>query len=125
MTSGSRVGGDAAGDALAERDARPADLEAVEAVRGGQRQVRSVAVEQVERGDVGVERVAGPVDDRLEQLVPGPRGRGQAGDLVQEAQLLELVGGALRARRGRAGSRRAGGRRTRIRTVVTAITIQA
>ena len=44
-----------------------------------------------------MEHVPGPVDDRLEQLVPGPRGRRQAGDLVQEAQLLELVVG------GRAG----------------------
>ena len=43
--------GDAAGDALAERDAGPADLVAVEAVRGRERQVGSVAVEQVERRD--------------------------------------------------------------------------
>ena len=78
MTSGSLRRGDAAGHALAERHPRPADLEAVEAVRRGERQVRSVAVQQVERGDVRVERVAGPVDDRLEQLVPGPRGRRQA-----------------------------------------------
>ena len=89
------LGGDAAGHALAERDPRPADLVAVEAVRRGQRQVRSVAVEQVERGDVRVERVAGPVDDGLEQLVPRPRRRREPGDLVQEAELLELVGGLL------------------------------
>ena len=95
------LGGDAAGDALAERHARPADLEAVEAVRRGQRQVRSVAVEQVERGDVGVQHVPGPVDDRLEQLVPRPRRRRQAGDLVQEAQLFELVVG-VRGRHARA-----------------------
>ena len=88
----SALGGDAAGHALAERDARPADLVAVEAVRGGQRQVRSVAVEQIERGDIRVEHVARPVDDGLEQLVPRPRGRGEARDLVQEAELLELVG---------------------------------
>ncbi len=85
------VRGDPTGHALAERDARPADLEAVEAVRGGQRQVRSVAVEQVERGDVRVQHVPGPVDDGLEQLVPRPGGRRQPGDLVQEAQLFELV----------------------------------
>ena len=101
---------DAAGHALAERDARPADLEAVEPVRRGEGQVRSIAVEQVQRGDVGVEHIAGPVDDGLEQLVPGSGGRRQAGDLVQEAQLLELVDGTVRARRGRAGILRAGGR---------------
>ena len=91
MTSGSRLRGDAARDALAERDAGPADLEAVEAVRRRERQVRSVAVEQVERGDIGVERIAGPVDDGLEQLVPRPRRRREAGDLVEEPELLELV----------------------------------
>ena len=89
------LGGDDPGHALAERDARPADLVAVEAVRRGQRQVRSVAVEQIERGDIRVEHVAGPVDDGLEQLVPRPRGGREPGDLVQEAELLELVGGLL------------------------------
>ena len=89
-------GGDAAGHALAEGHARPADLEAVQAVGGGQRQVGPVAVEQVERRDVRVEGVARLVDDRLQQLVPGPGGRGQARHAVQEAQLLEL----LRARPG-------------------------
>ena len=84
-------GGDAAGDALAERHPGAADLVAVQAVRGRQRQVRAVAVEQVERRDVGVEGVARLVDDRLEQLVPRPRRRGQAGHAVQEAQLLELL----------------------------------
>ena len=102
--------GDAAGDALAERHARPADLEAVEAVGRGQRQVRSIAVEQVERGDVGVERVAGPVDDGLEQLVPRPRGRREARDLVQEAQLLELV--RRRPSTSRAGASAGDGRAT-------------
>ena len=86
------MGRDVAGHALAERDPRPADLEPVEAVRRGQRQVRSVPVEQVERGDIGMEGVARPVDDRLEQLVPGARGGRQAGDIVDEAQLIELVG---------------------------------
>ena len=84
---------DVAGDALAERHARPADLEAVEAVRRGERQVRSVPVEQVERGDIGMERIARPVDDGLQQLVPGPRGRREPRDLVEEAQLGQLVAG--------------------------------
>ena len=103
-------GRDLAGHALAERHARPADLEAVEAVRRGQGQVRSIAVEQVERGNVCVEHVPGPVDDRLEQLVPGSGGRGEAGDLVQEAQLFELVRGRRRTasiRAPRWGRRRA------------------
>ena len=37
------------------------------------------------------QRVAGPVDDGLEQLVPRPSGRGEPRNLVQEAQLLKLV----------------------------------
>ena len=91
------MGRHGAGHAFAERDPRPADLEAVEAVGRGQRQVRSVPVEQVERGDIGMEGVARPVDDRLEQLVPGARGRGQARDIVDELQLIELVGRGHRA----------------------------
>ena len=91
MTSGCCDGGDPAGDALAERDPRPADLVAVEAVRGGEGQVRSIPIQQVEGGDVRVERVAGPVDDRLEELVPGPRRRRETQDLVEEPELLELV----------------------------------
>ena len=71
-----------------------------------------------------MEHVPGPVDDRLEQLVPGPRGRRQPGDLVQEAQLLELVGGARAPARRR--SRRWRARRTDAeRTLVMGITIQA
>ena len=124
MTSGSLGRGDATGHALAERDARPTDLEAVEAVGGGQRQVRSVAIEQVERGDVGVERVAGPVDDRLQQLVPGPGGRRQPRDLVQEAQLVELVRAPGTASRRGAGRRGPVGRPDAAQ-VVTTITIQA
>ena len=54
-----------------------------------------------------MERVAGPVDDRLEQLVPRPRGRREARDLVQEPELLELLGAA----RGGAGARSAAGAR--------------
>ena len=53
-----------------------------------------------------MEHVAGPVDDGLEELVPGPGRRRQAGHLVQEAELLELVGGA-----GGSGARPAGWRR--------------
>ena len=88
--------GDAPGDPFGERHPRPADLETVEAVRGGQRQVRSVPVEQVERGDIRVQDVPGPVDDRLEELIPGPgRGR-EARDFVQEAELLQLVVGGRR-----------------------------
>ena len=83
--------GDVAGHALAVRHPRPPDLEAIEAGRRGERQVRSIAVEEVEGGDVGVERIAGAVDDGLEQLVPRPRGRREARDLVQEAELRELI----------------------------------
>ena len=101
MTSGSRAGGDAARDALAERNPGPADLVAIEAVRRGEGQVGSVPIEQVERGDVGVERIAGPVDDRLEELVPRPRRRREAGDLMQEPELLELIRSAPRVDLGR------------------------
>ena len=38
-----------------------------------------------------MERIAGAVDDGLEQLVPRPGGRREARDLVQEAELRELV----------------------------------
>ena len=48
-----------------------------------------------------MQRVAGPVDDGLEQLVPGARGGGQAQDLVEEAQLVELVPAARRRARTR------------------------
>ena len=87
---------DPAGDTLPERHARPADLEAVEPVGRGEGQVRSIPVKEVQRGDIRVQRVAGPVDHGLEQLVPCPRGRGEPRDLVQEAQLLELVRGGRR-----------------------------
>ena len=127
MTSGSRVGGDAPGHAFAERHARAADLEPVEAVGRSQRQVRSVPVEQVERGDIRVQDVPGPVDDGLEQLVPGAgRGR-EAGHLVEEAELFELVVGG-RGGVGRAGTAprtRFAGLRGLERTLGTGITIQA
>ena len=84
-------GGNPSGDALAVRHPGPADLETVETGRRRQRQVRSIAVEQVERGDIGVERVAGAVDDRLEELVPRPRRRRETGDMVEKAELLELA----------------------------------
>ena len=106
------LGGDPAGHSLPERHPRPADLEAVEAVRRRQRQVRSVAVEQIERGDVGVQHVPGPVHDGLEQFVPRPRGRRQARDLVQEEQLFELIVG-VRGRHARALAARGAGRRGR------------
>lgn len=60
-----------------------------------------------------MERIARPVHDRLEQLVPGARCRGEAGHVMEEAQLLELVRGRrrqgtlARARTGRV-RRRAG-----------------
>jgi hypothetical protein len=38
-----------------------------------------------------VERIAGSVNDRLEELIPGPGGRREAGELMQEPELLELV----------------------------------
>ena len=83
-------GGDPPGNALAVRHPRPPDLVPVETVRRRERQVRSVPIEEVERGDVRVERVPGAVDNRLEQLVPRSRGRREAGDLVEELELLEL-----------------------------------
>src|SRR4029079_7698894 len=82
--------------ALAERHARPTDLEPVEAVGRCERQVRSITVEEVERGDIGMEGVTRPIDDRLQQLAPGRGGRRQPGHIVDEAKLIELV--ALPAR---------------------------
>ena len=49
----------------------------------------AVAVDEVDRADLGVGRGSRPVDDRPHQLVPGPgRGR-QPGDLLEEGQLRE------------------------------------
>ena len=79
------------GDPLAEGHDRPADLVAVEAVRGGEPEVQPVAVEEVERGDVRTERVAGAVDDGLEELLPRPRGRREPQELVEEAELARGV----------------------------------
>ncbi len=87
-------------DPFTERHPGATDLVAVETVRCGEGQAGPVAVEQVERRDVGPERVAGLVDDRLEQLVPGPGRRRQAGHTVKEAELIELI---LRRRRTRPG----------------------
>ena len=53
-----------------------------------------------------MQRVAGPVDDRLEELVPGPGRRRQAQDLVEEAELLELVVAIIGCSRRRAPSAR-------------------
>ena len=99
MTIGVRRGGDAAGHALAHRDVGAPDLVAVEPVRGGQGEALLVAVEEVERRDARPQRVARPVDDRVEELVPGPGGRRQARDMVEEAQLLELALGSPAPRR--------------------------
>src|SRR5439155_20517559 len=73
-----------------------------------ERQVRSIAVEQVERGDIGMERVPRAVDGGLKEFVPGARGRGEAGDLMEEAQLRQLVRGGQRLRPGRRRSASAG-----------------
>jgi hypothetical protein len=51
-----------------------------------------------------MEGIAGPIDDRLQQLVPGARRRGQPGDVVDEPQLVELA--ALTGRRLRLRRRR-------------------
>ena len=84
-----------AGDPLPEGHDRAADLVAVEPVRRGEPEVEPVAVEEVERGDVRPERVAGAVDDGLEELLPRPRGRRETEELVEEA---ELAGGVALVR---------------------------
>ena len=72
-----------------------------------------------------MQHVPGPVDDGLEQLVPRPGGRRQPGDLVQEAQLFELVVRVrLRGARGVADPAR-GQDVDADPTLVTGITIQA
>ena len=88
--------GDAARHAFSEWHPRATDLEAIEAVRRSERQVGSIPIQQVQRGDVGVEGIAGPVDDRFEELVPGPRSGREARDLMQEPELLKLVRSASR-----------------------------
>jgi len=89
-------GGHAPGHATAEGHLGAPDLEAIEAVGRRKGQVLLVAIEEVERGDAGVEGIARLVDDGLEQLLPRPGGRRHAGDAMQEPQLVELLacGGA-------------------------------
>ena len=82
---------DTTGHALAERDAGPLDLKPVESVRRRERQVRSISIEQVERGDVGMERIPRLVDHRLEEFVPGLGRRREPCDTVEEAKLLQLL----------------------------------
>ena len=84
------------GHAFAEWHPGPADLESVEAVGGGEREVRSISIEEIERGDVRMECVAGLIDHGLEQLVPGLRGGRQARHAMQEPELLELLGSGHR-----------------------------
>ena len=111
-----RAGRDVAGHALAEGHAGPADLEAIEAVGRGQGQLQAVTVEQVERADIGLQGVARTVDDRLQQLVPGPGGRRQADDSVQELELPDRRRRhRRRRRRGVAGLGRGSPRRPRYR----------
>jgi len=83
-------GGDVTGHPLAVGHLRPPDLILVKAIGGGEGEDRLVPVEQVERGDVGMERVPGLVHDGLEQLIPGVCRRGQAHHVVEEAQLFQL-----------------------------------
>ena len=86
LTTGRRVCGDLAGDPDAHRQAGHADLLAIEAVGGGQGHPRAVAVDEVDRADLGVDRRRGPVDDRRASARPrsgwtwpgGPPPRGRS-----------------------------------------------
>ena len=96
--------GRATGDPLADRQAHPADLAAVQAVRCGERQPIRVPVGQVERADLDAHRRRRPVDDRAHQLVPVACLRREPRDLVEECQLVETApGGGTWPRRLRDG----------------------
>ena len=96
--------GRATGDPLADRQAHPADLAAVQAVRCGERQPIRVPVGQVERADLDAHGRRRPVDDRAHQLVPVACLRGEPRDLVEERQLVETApGGGTWPRRLRDG----------------------
>jgi hypothetical protein len=82
---------DAARHARPERHPRTTDLEPIEPVRGGERQVLGVTIEEVQGGDARPERVARLVDDRLEELFPCARGGGQARHAMQEPELVDLL----------------------------------
>ena len=100
-------GGDPAGDPLPERDDRAADLEAVEAVRRGERQARPVPVEQVERRRRSP-RGRRASRRRRSRAAPPRSGRSSRdrSDLVQEAQLGDRVVGRSGTGSARAGARR-------------------
>ena len=83
------TGGDTSGDALPPVEADAAHLRAIEAVGRGQRQAHPLVVGEIERADLDTHRGGRPVDDRMHELVPVARERGQLGDLVEERQLAE------------------------------------
>ena len=87
-TSGTSIGRRAR-DALAERQADPAHLVPVQAVRRRQGQAARRVVQQVERADLDVERLRRTLDERPHQLVPVPRLRREAGELVEKGELAE------------------------------------
>ncbi len=90
--------GSATGQALAHGQRDRADLIAVQAVRGGQPQLRRVTLHQVHGADLDVQSVGGAVDDRSHQFVP-VAGRGQQlGELMQERELAQLTLGVRRGR---------------------------
>ena len=93
----------APGDPLPERDDGAADVVAVEAGGGGQRQLEAAAIEEVERRDAGVERVPRAVHHGLEELLPRAGRRGEPEDLVEEPELGDRImarGGAAAAASG-------------------------
>ena len=85
--------GGSPGDPFAQREADLPDVLLVQAVRRRQREAVGAMVQEVERADLHVERLARPVDDRLHQLVPVAGLRRQLGELVQERELAERAQG--------------------------------
>jgi len=62
-------------------------------------QTRDPNVISVQEQEMYKELLSRMIDDRLEELVPGPGGGCQAGHPVQEAKLLELLLGRVLGRR--------------------------
>ena len=71
----------------------------IEAVRGRERQPRLLAIGEVERADLDLERGRRPVDDRPHELVPVARLRRELGDLVEEGELAKAAFGPRDVRR--------------------------
>ncbi len=98
---GLTAGRDPPRHAFAPRQAHLADLGAVQAVGGLERQAPAVAVGEVERADLDAHRGGRALDDGPHQLVPVTRQRRDLGDVVEEGELAQSIAGLVQVGDGR------------------------